>query len=177
MYLNEQILHCYCQTVFLPWRNLLCILTGAILKGVFYRSKDVTRVFKMLSWSHLFSEKCSEWKFWTPWQHIFLFPRNIKSCVYFTGNQAVTTEPCDHGMWGRLLGQSREGRLQGPPGDHPRPRAQSTAMVSRSRWIFSNRPLQVSQEEKSPSTHLYTEILHSSNTQNWCTAEGWGKPV
>lgn len=54
MCLSEQILHCYCQIVFLPRRNLLCILTGALRKGVFYSSKDVTGVFKMLLWGNLF---------------------------------------------------------------------------------------------------------------------------
>lgn len=45
-----------------------------------------------------------------------------------------------------------------PPSDHPMP----AAIGPRSKWIFCNCPLQISQEEKSPSTHLYTEKLYTA---------------
>lgn len=56
---------------------MLCILKGAIPKDVFYRSKDVTRVFKMHLWGDLFWKSVQNEKF-KRYSSIFVFPKNIK---------------------------------------------------------------------------------------------------
>lgn len=51
-------------------------LTDAILKGIFYRSKDMTRIFKMLSGVGF--GKVFRMKILNPIAALFLFPKNIK---------------------------------------------------------------------------------------------------
>lgn len=51
----------------------ICILTGIILKDVLYRSKDVTRVFKMLPRSNLFWKSVQNENF-EPYSSILFVP-------------------------------------------------------------------------------------------------------
>lgn len=150
MCLKEQILHCYRQTVFLPWRNLLCTLPGVILKGLFYRSKDMTRIFKMLSGVGF--GKVFRMKILNPIAALFfLFPKNIKWCVYFTGNRTVEAE---HGhwfhstwlsLWDSTVGHSIPmGQCTaGASRDHATPEAEKWQRLSR-KWVLRNHLLPTS---------------------------------
>lgn len=85
--------------------------------------------------------------------------------------QSVIT--CIRGTWLIPLGMELRvfaGRAQGPPRDtEARRRVRSSG--SQSEWTFCNHPLQISQEERSPSTHLYTQKFYTAHTPDMCTAD------
>lgn len=131
---NEHILHCYCQIVFLPWRNLLCFLTGALLKGVFTDPKMWPGGFKMLLWGNLFRksvqnenfEPCSSTFF-------FLFPKNIRNVFISQETRQLQQSMSPPPPWHLVDPPPRDWhvrafartahyqgrRLRGPPRDHP----------------------------------------------------------